>query len=113
MVGLHTFWLIVASLICLYLYVEARRLRFHQHEGLPRPKTSLIWGHMKVIHEFYQKGDLRRHIGTNLFRRPSLLQMTETSRLCVRCDRKGAWESGDDDTRYTTCLLYHLCHIIT
>lgn len=54
-------WLALAALVW-YSYTLLRYYRIKQHEGLPRAPPSLFLGHMKVIGEYYRKGDIRRHI---------------------------------------------------
>lgn len=48
-------------LLLLYLFQDLRYRRFKQYAGIPQPKSSLIWGHMKTLHEVIQRGAPDRH----------------------------------------------------
>jgi len=56
-------------LLLLYLFQDLRYRRFKQYAGIPQPKSSLIWGHMKALHEVIQRGAPDRHPGEELFAR--------------------------------------------
>ena len=55
-----------AVLLIAYLVQRAYYYRFRQWENYPRPKPSLLWGAMKVMHEHTQKLDIRRHVGKTI-----------------------------------------------
>ena len=55
--------LALIPVLALYLYERIRHLRSRQHAAWPQPKSSLLWGHMKALHEFIVHGEPKRHIG--------------------------------------------------
>ena len=55
--------LALIPVLAFYLYERIRHLRFRQHAAWPQPETSLLWGHMKALHEFIVHGEPKRHIG--------------------------------------------------
>ncbi|KAJ9641506.1 hypothetical protein H2199_005476 [Coniosporium tulheliwenetii] len=56
--------LLLLALVILgwYSYKTLKYYRIKQNEGVPQPPPNIFLGHMKVIGEFYRKGDIRRHI---------------------------------------------------
>lgn len=56
--------LLLLALVVLgwYSYKTLKYYRIKQNEGVPQPPPNFFLGHMKVIGEFYRKGDIRRHI---------------------------------------------------
>ena len=56
--------LIVAlPLLAAYLVTTIWHRRLKQYAHFPQLKPSLIWGHMKALHEFRQRGPPDRHVG--------------------------------------------------
>ena len=62
--------LALLPLLVFYLYERIRHLRFRQHAVWPQLKPSLLWGHMKALHEFMIHGEPKRHIGIVAFINP-------------------------------------------
>lgn len=60
---IRMFLLALVPLLGLYLYEKLRYLRFRQYVNWPQLKPSLLWGHMKALHEFIVSGETLRHIG--------------------------------------------------
>lgn len=59
-----TVWILATvPLLVWYLYAKLKWMRFEQYKNYPSAPTSLLWGHLKLINEFSQKGDVRRHSG--------------------------------------------------
>jgi hypothetical protein len=54
----------VAPALLVYLYSRLRYFRLIQYRHLPQFEPSLLWGHLKIINDFLQRGDPSRHIGT-------------------------------------------------
>ncbi|KAK3938018.1 putative sterigmatocystin biosynthesis P450 monooxygenase stcS [Diplogelasinospora grovesii] len=54
-------------LLAAYLFHRLRYIRFRQYARFRQAKSSLIWGHMKVLHEFILRGKPDRHIGASAF----------------------------------------------
>ncbi|OJK03477.1 hypothetical protein ASPACDRAFT_1862831 [Aspergillus aculeatus ATCC 16872] len=57
-----TLILAFVPLLLFYLYRKLHYHRFTQFSPYPQPQPSLIWGHLKTIHEFTSKGEPERHI---------------------------------------------------
>lgn len=57
--------ILLASLpfVAIYLYQTLRYLRKKQYAEWPQPPSSLLWGHMKILHEFIERGESKRHFG--------------------------------------------------
>ncbi|KAK0609597.1 cytochrome P450 [Bombardia bombarda] len=49
-------------LLAVYLYTRLRYLRFRQYANIPQIKSSLVWGHMRVLNDFILRGKVDRHI---------------------------------------------------
>lgn len=60
-----TLLLLVAASVLLvaYLLKEAHYRRFRQHAALPQLKPSLVWGHLKAVHEASLRGLPEQHFG--------------------------------------------------
>jgi hypothetical protein len=52
-----------------YLYRKLHYIRYEQLAHLPRPQTSLLWGHGKVFGEIIQRNP-QRHVGEQHWLRP-------------------------------------------
>ena len=50
-------------LLAFYLYERFCHLRLRQYAGFPQLKPSLLWGHLKGLHEFIVRGKTDRQIG--------------------------------------------------
>ncbi|RAH49986.1 cytochrome P450 [Aspergillus brunneoviolaceus CBS 621.78] len=57
-----TLTLAFVPLLLFYLYRKLQYHRFTQLSPYPQPQPSLVWGHLKTIHEFMSKGEPERHI---------------------------------------------------
>lgn len=57
------FLLALIPVLAIYLYERVCHLRFRQNAAWPQLKPSLLWGHMKALHEFIVHGEPKRHIG--------------------------------------------------
>lgn len=66
--------LALIPVLAIYLYERIRHLRFRQNAAWPQLKPSLLWGHMKALHEFIVHGEPKRHIGIVLC--PNTLELT-------------------------------------
>jgi hypothetical protein len=53
-------------LLVAYLLKEAQYRRFKQNAVIPQLKPSLVWGHMKAIHEVSLRGLPRQHFGKRI-----------------------------------------------
>lgn len=54
--------LVALATIGWFAYKTLRYYRIEQNEGIPQAPPNFFLGHMKVLGEFYRKGDIRRHI---------------------------------------------------
>jgi len=59
----RTLILALVPLLAFYLYERICHLRLKQYVGFPQLKPSLLWGHLKALHEFIVHGKTDRHIG--------------------------------------------------
>lgn len=57
--------LVVAAIpaIAFYLYQKLYYLRFQEYAAWPQLQPSLVWGHLKAMHEFIEAGEKQRHVG--------------------------------------------------
>ena len=60
---LEQLFLAALPLLAAYLFAKFRDMRFKQYANYPQVKPSLVWGHMKALHEFTLRGKLDRHFG--------------------------------------------------
>ncbi|PLB44787.1 cytochrome P450 monooxygenase [Aspergillus steynii IBT 23096] len=52
---------LLLPLLAAYLYTQLYYYRFKQHASWPQPQPSLLWGHLKVMHQAIQEyAELRR-----------------------------------------------------
>ncbi|RAL11559.1 cytochrome P450 [Aspergillus homomorphus CBS 101889] len=57
-----TLILALLPLVFLYLWRRLRYLRFEQYASWPQLPPSLVWGHMKALNDFVNRGERRRHV---------------------------------------------------
>ena len=56
--------LVIIAFVALYLYRILRWHRFEQYKDFPQAPSSLLWGHLKLIHKVMQtRGHPGRHAG--------------------------------------------------
>ncbi|PWY81861.1 cytochrome P450 [Aspergillus heteromorphus CBS 117.55] len=56
------FLLLLLPFLLFYLLDRSRHFRYQQYAAWPQLPPSLVWGHMKAMHEFISRGDAKRHI---------------------------------------------------
>lgn len=54
---------LLVPLAAAYLYTRLHYYRFQQHASWPQPKTSLLWGHLQVMHQAIQECPPGAHSG--------------------------------------------------
>ncbi|KAK3324903.1 cytochrome P450, partial [Apodospora peruviana] len=54
--------LVALPLVAVYLFTKFRYKRFKQFSHIPQLKSSFIWGHLKVLHEYISRGPPGCHI---------------------------------------------------
>ncbi|KAK3328644.1 cytochrome P450 [Cercophora scortea] len=59
---LERLFLVALPLLGAFLYLKVRYLRFKQYAHIPQLKPSLVWGHMKAVHEY----SLRQKAGSHI-----------------------------------------------
>ncbi|GJP97931.1 cytochrome P450 [Aspergillus niger] len=58
----QTILLILLPLVVFYFITRISYSRFKKYADWPQLPTSLVWGHMKALHEFIVRGEEKRHI---------------------------------------------------
>ncbi|KAK1834898.1 putative sterigmatocystin biosynthesis P450 monooxygenase stcS [Podospora conica] len=56
-----TLVLVAIAALAAYLYNKVRHARFEQYKEIPQLKTSLVWGHLKVMNDFLIRREPDRH----------------------------------------------------
>ena len=51
--------------LTMFLYIKLRFKRFGEHRGIPQLAPSLLWGNLKTIKDFAQRGTRNRHPGSS------------------------------------------------
>jgi hypothetical protein len=67
--------LLALPLVATYLAATIWHRRFKQFANFPQLKPSLIWGHLKTVHEYTLKGPPGIHHGMSLTRKKSRLRL--------------------------------------
>lgn len=49
--------------LAVYLYQRLHYHRFVQYASWPQMQPSLLWGHLKKMNEFIERGVRQRHVG--------------------------------------------------
>jgi leucyl-tRNA synthetase len=55
--------LAVLPVLAVYLYQKLHYHRFVQYASWPQMQPSLLWGHLKKMNEFIERGVRQRHVG--------------------------------------------------